>query len=150
MCFLSRTFLLYEYCKNVRKKHLLFGTVKDTDNIKFVGLFSKACGFCTNSYFAITPYPIEPEAISDSGNPIVTFVDTTAPPGERLAALESIEPELLDETEIGRVLLGLQKTITDGMEDTLQKAAFNAIGLFSENVPNQFQNFTAPLLVTGK
>jgi hypothetical protein len=97
------------------------------------------------------PSPEEPSGQSNldcQSDPILIFADQTAAASDRLAALESIEPELLDETEIGRVLLGLQKTITDESELTLAKAAYKTIGAFSEHVPNQFQNFAAPLLVT--
>ena len=40
--------------------------------------------------------------------------------------------------------------ITCEDDDVLQKASYEAIGKFAEAVPNRFQNFTAPLLVTGK
>ena len=55
-------------------------------------------------------------------------MDETKPQSERLIAIESLEPELLDETEIGRLLLGLQKCIQSEIDPALQQTAFETIG----------------------
>ena len=75
------------------------------------------------------PSPEELETLSDvGGNPVSIFVDETKPQSERLIAIESLEPELLDETEIGRLLLGLQKCIQSEIDPALQQTAFETIG----------------------
>ena len=83
------------------------------------------------------PSPEELETLSDvGGNPVSIFVDETKPQSERLIAIESLEPELLDETEIGRLLLGLQKCIQSEIDPALQQTAFETIG----RVDNQIKN----------
>ena len=77
------------------------------------------------------------------------FGDVNRPSPDRLVALESLEPELLDVTDIGRALLALKGALlSDQSDDIIRKGALESIGTFSQNVPQHFQNFTAPMVVT--
>ena len=77
------------------------------------------------------------------------FIDQSKSGGERLVALESIEPELLDESQIGRVLIALDKCLNDGEEPALQSAAFEATVRFAQICSHNFNNFAAPLLISA-
>ena len=78
------------------------------------------------------------------------FGDSNRASPDRLVALESLEPELLDVTEIGRALLALKGALlSEQSDDVIRKGALSSIGNFSETVSQHFQNFTAPLVVTG-
>ena len=77
------------------------------------------------------------------------FGDDSRPAADRLIALESLEPELLDVTEIGRALLAIKGALlSDQSEEIIRKGALESAGNFAECVAQHFQNFTAPLLVT--
>ena len=48
------------------------------------------------------------EGTSESLSPADIFIDSNAQAADKLVALESLEPELLDDMEISRVLLALE------------------------------------------
>lgn len=55
-----------------------------------------------------SPCQSDPEIDSDNISPDIIFIDMAKSAPERLVALESIEPELLDESQIGRILLAME------------------------------------------
>ncbi|CBY36992.1 unnamed protein product, partial [Oikopleura dioica] len=88
------------------------------------------------------------EGTSESLSPADIFIDGNSKAADKLVALESLEPELLDEMEISRVLLALEKCLKDKEETVLQQAAFEMISKMAELCPKYFQNFTSGLVRT--